>query len=230
LCELRDDVWPELDAAISRCLQREPDRRFQDVLELSQALELAIEAHDGPKPSGRGSELVTEPLPLPVQVPVSAGVVDWVAGTEANLDVSLELSQISGLRKRRWPQRLVWLTAFGAVFAGAWVAFSWENRHAPYYRRASMDLSSVAVSENSIARPPLAVPAAVLVQARQPVAADPARPTPRVSPRARKAKSVREYAVGFERTVVEPPAITDAAVERVWDGGTELDSPLFDDE
>ena len=96
LCELRDDVWPELDAAISRCLQREPERRFQDVLELSQALELALEAHDWPKPSGRASELVTKPSAVSVQAPVPVSLVDCTAGTEANLDVSVELSQNLG--------------------------------------------------------------------------------------------------------------------------------------
>ena len=99
LCELRDDVWPELDVIISRCLEREPEHRFQDVLELSDALEAALEAHDLPKVSRRVIEHVTDPSPIPVLVPVSGSVVDCLAETAANLDVSLELSEIWASRR-----------------------------------------------------------------------------------------------------------------------------------
>src|SRR4029078_2500313 len=42
---LRADGGPELEVIVSRCLEREPGERFQDILELTQALEQARMAH-----------------------------------------------------------------------------------------------------------------------------------------------------------------------------------------
>jgi hypothetical protein len=86
-------------------------------------------------------------------------------GTDASLGV-IELCQISGPRRQRWTQRLALLTALGAVAAGAWIAFSWENRHVSYHRRANVALSPVAgiPFEPTAIEPPATVDAAVQIE------------------------------------------------------------------
>lgn len=150
---LRGDVWPELEAIIAMCLERDREQRFQDVQELSHALHQALETHD-PSHSHRKPVLELVPVPTPVSVRVTREPsIDCDAATEANLDVSVELSQIPGLRPRRWPKRLAWAAAAGAVaFAGWvwWVGFDQASAYAQHRYETEISPSADQTDESSL--------------------------------------------------------------------------------
>jgi len=94
----------------------------------------AAKATTGTKPdrtvTGKGRGIVPisydqsatlAPISVRVTPPADAASIDCDAATEANLDVSVEVAQIPGLRPRRWPKRLAWAAALGALGLGAWV-------------------------------------------------------------------------------------------------------------
>jgi serine/threonine protein kinase len=168
LRELRADVWPELEAMIYRCLQRDPAERFQSVLDASHALEQALHAHD----PERAPAIVSEP-PLALastRPPAIWPDVDCMDASKANFDVSMEASQVRGLRPRRWPTRLAWGSPLVLFAAGAWIWWLGMGELATYARhRYQVEFSpSVAVTDDSIGRAALAVNAGIFTEARAP--------------------------------------------------------------
>lgn len=170
---LRGDVWPELEAIISMCLERERDHRFANVQELSRALSNARDSRD-PARHKPVLELVPIETPISVRVtpPAEAPSVDCDAATEANLDVSVELAQIPGLRPRRWPKRLAWTLAVGALGLGAWVwwvGMDQATAYAQYRYETEVTPAARATDEpetSSIARVSTTLPTGALIEAR----------------------------------------------------------------
>jgi eukaryotic-like serine/threonine-protein kinase len=168
---LRGDVWPELEAIIATCLERDREQRFADVQQLSDALTHALESHD-PSRKKPVLELVAAPTPVSVRV-TREDAIDCDAATEANLDVSVELSQIAGLRPRRWPKRLAWVAAAGVAAAAAWVwwvGFDQASAYAQHRYETELVPSASANEEPSadetVTRSASRLPVGALIEAR----------------------------------------------------------------
>lgn len=214
LAALRQDVWPELDVIVSRCLEREPKDRFQDVLELSHAVEAAIDAHPGARVSRPALE------PVPRSGPDSHSPVDCSAPTEVNLAASLDLPQIAGLSQRRWPARLALVTALAAVAAGAWVWWMGIDRVHLYARHQleARSSSEAVIPEEPVVRVALGVATTFLVQTSPPELEPLLLPPPIKQKRVRAA-----HQVNFEPASVAVPAV-DQPVPVV----SQADSPYED--
>ncbi len=174
---LREDVWPELEAVIARCLERDPAKRFQTVLEVSHALQEALDSHH---PEGAPG-LVVEPLPVAaVRELEVGGKVDCTAATEVNLDISMELAQIHGLRARRWPKRLGWVSAGALIAAGVWVWWVGMGQLTTYASHRYQTAFSPAIVEpdDRLGRDALIVHAGVLVEVSPPAVASDALVVP----------------------------------------------------
>jgi serine/threonine-protein kinase len=168
---LRGDVWPELEAIISMCLERDREHRFASVQDLARALESALEAQTPASHRKPVLELVSIPTPVSVRVTPEVAI-DVDAATEANLDVSAELSQISGLRPRRWPKRLAWAAAAGIAALGVWVwwvgmdqatayaEYRYQNEVAPI----TNGTTESSEEEDTIARAASNLPAGALIE------------------------------------------------------------------
>jgi serine/threonine protein kinase len=220
---LRGDVWPELEAIVSLCLERERDQRFADVQGLAQALNAALDAHD---PARRKPvlELVAVPTPVSVRVTPEARSIDCDAATEANLDVSVEISQIAGLRPRRWPKRLAWAATLGILGLGAWVWWVGMDQATAYARyRYETELRPGAASigepeADSIARISTALPTGALIEAQSAARKAPATGTP----------IVMKKSAAYKKQMASEPQPT--MVSELADGGLPAtDNPYFDE-
>jgi serine/threonine protein kinase len=203
LTVLREDVWPELDFIISRCLEREPKDRFQDVLELSHAVEAAVDAHAGTRISRSMRQSV------PTSANANPGPVDCTAATEVNLNASLEVPVIAGPSRRRWPARVALVTALAAVIAAAWVWWLGLDRVHLYARHQleARSSSKAVIPDEPVARVALSVPTTLVVQA--PAAAEPLVVPPAIKPkRIRAAPQVNFEPAGVVPEVAPPvPAV-----------------------
>jgi serine/threonine protein kinase len=206
LAGMREDVWPELDVMISRCLEREAKDRFPDVLALSHAVEAAIEAHPGSR--------VSRPVlaPVPRSVPVSHAPVDCSAATEVNLNASVEVPVIAGLSRRRWPARVALVTTLAAATAGVWVWWMGVDRVHLYARHQleARSSSQAVTPEEPVVRVALGVPTTFLAQTPAPtleplVAAPPIKPK-RIRPAPK---------VNFEPAAAVVPEVAQPAATQV---------------
>ncbi len=197
-------IWPELDAIVSRCLERDPNLRFSDVLELSRALQDALEVHGG---SGRpsGPRPVLELVPSSISVLVTPEA-EGGAVTESNLDVSAELSQISGLAPRRWPKVLAVGAGLALLAGGAWTWWVGYDRVVEYVRyELGPPPSAPAFVDEAPVRRAL-VPTAAFVTPRQSV--PPARVGSAVvpAPAAPQRKIVMKQMKKKERKLASEPS------------------------
>ncbi len=69
LRELRADVPPEVDAIVERCLEKDPERRYQTPADLAQALEQAV---PGSIPATPEPQMLSQPTPPAPQPPAPA--------------------------------------------------------------------------------------------------------------------------------------------------------------
>lgn len=222
---LRGDVWPELEAIVGMCLERDREQRFADVQQLSEALGRALESRDTlrRKPV---LELVAAPTPVSVRV-THEGTVDCDAATQANLDVSVELSQIAGLRPRRWPKRLAWVTFAGVAALAGWVWWVGFDQASAYvqHRYATEFASNATVVEDTgvdvgVTRNASLLPVGVLIEER---------PTTHPSPRTAM-PIVMKKSIDRQAKPTEPSEPQPTMVSELTDGGIPASSnPYLDD-
>jgi serine/threonine protein kinase len=197
----RPDVWPELSAIVARCLQRLPSERFPNVLSLSNALQHALDAHDAPRVRPPVLQLVTTPVREPEPEPEPRHTPE--PDTEANLDISAELSQISGLRKRHWPARLAFVATTASLSAAAWVWWVGVDRAMAYAHHRYAEKMAPSVMEAELERAPLTVDTTPVSQAT--LAAPSAPPPPRIVMKQRAQEREPELEPATNETGAPPP-------------------------
>ena len=195
---LRADVPAEVDAAVMRCLEKDPSRRFADAAELAMAL--APFAPEGMRDLSDRARAVSSRRPS-IAPPNSSPVA--LAPTEQNTTgPALEQSSLTmqAPPRRRWS---AWLAAGGLVTALVVLRLTWPSVGTP------RPAEGVSEAEASRARPappapPIAASAAVT---SAPVEARPTAPTSSV------ASSVAVQAPRPEPRALKPATVArDAAV------------------
>jgi serine/threonine protein kinase len=115
--EIRDDVAPELDAIVHRCLEKEPQRRFASVNELAQALHTFASAAASNDPGSLAAPTFTAPTP-PVVKNYDSPPYDSLTPLHSSHDIAPPRHG----RRRGWPFASA-LVALASLFVGGYLQY-----------------------------------------------------------------------------------------------------------
>jgi serine/threonine-protein kinase len=199
------EVDPALNAIVMRCLEKEPEHRYQDVASLSAALRAFVGLSPAP--------FVPTTAPGPASAPVSATFP--TAASAIATQATMPPASAGGVQPRSRTKRWIWLPVGGviALLGGGLVIASLSDRSPSAQPAAATgsDALGSAVSETPIdaAKPATEVAVQVTVDAGDPWADRPAPPPDPEPP--------PDPTPPIDDTPPEPPPVargSGAAVER----------------
>jgi serine/threonine protein kinase/Tol biopolymer transport system component len=118
---VRDDVPPELDRLIVRCLRKDVERRLQHAGDLKIALqEFAAEA--GPAPPSLSTSGVSRPAFAPLPTPTQHSAAASISAQPSALSTGPVSAAVDPpKRRRKWPIAVAVLAVAGGLAAAGWV-------------------------------------------------------------------------------------------------------------